>query len=173
MLHSSTETEGLIKGLVLQMVLNFMGIETFQKHPFWRQIFFSSSLYACGVFGSFDEKICRSWYGPQLNWNWKVYKGSSFFNCFELYVEWNFPEVAILVPKIRLYAWEVIGSFEDEIYTIGYAPRLNWHWKACNWTCFFFFFSDVLNYVWNRKISKVVDAVSKVCPTNIFINRNW
>ena len=51
-----------------------------------------------------------------------------FPNRFEFYVEWNFLEVAILVPKVcssRLYAWEVIGSFKDKIYTIGYAPRLN------------------------------------------------
>ena len=44
--------------------------------------FFPSSLYACGVFGSFNEKICTSWYGLQLNWNWNVYKGTSFSQSF-------------------------------------------------------------------------------------------
>ena len=34
--------------------------------------------------GSFKEKICTT----------------SFFNGFELYVDWNFPEVHILVLKI-------------------------------------------------------------------------
>ena len=117
-----------------------MGIGTFQKHPFWRQIFFSSSLYACGVFGSFDEKICISWYGLWLNW--KVYEETSFFQLFWIMCWVELSRSSHFGAKIcssRLYAWEVIGSFKDEDYTIGYASRLNWYWKACNWTCFFFF----------------------------------
>ena len=33
-----------------------------------------------------------------------------------------------MAPKAyftRLYRWRVMGSFEDEIYTIGYVPQLN------------------------------------------------
>ena len=39
MLHTSTETEGLIKELVFSMVLDYMEIGNFQKQPFWHQTF--------------------------------------------------------------------------------------------------------------------------------------
>ena len=58
------------------------GLELSRSSHSGAKNFFSSSLYACGVFGSFDEKICISRYDPQLNWNWKAYKGNSFFQLF-------------------------------------------------------------------------------------------
>ena len=45
-----------------------------------------------------------------------------FFNGFELMWNWNFPEVANLPPKVystSLYAWGVIGSFENGIVQLN------------------------------------------------------
>ena len=58
----------------------------------------------------------------------KSIKELGFFNGFELYVYWNFSDVAILVPKIcstSLYAWVIMGSFGDETYKSGYVPQLD------------------------------------------------
>ena len=46
---------------------------------------------------------------------------------------WNLSEVAISVEKVSatgLYAWGAIGSFKDEICTMGYVPQLNWNGRA-------------------------------------------
>ena len=46
---------------------------------------------------------------------------------------WNLSEVAILVAKVSptgLYAWGAIGSFKDEICTMGYGPQLNWNGRT-------------------------------------------
>ena len=53
-----------------------------------------------------------------------------FLNGFELLVDWNFSEVAILVQKIcsaSFYSKEVINSFEFDICSICYVPQLNWN----------------------------------------------
>ena len=147
------------------------GLELSRSSHFGTKIC-TSSLYACGVWQFWWETLyILIWSTIKLKLK-GLSKNFVSFNDFELYVKWNFPEVAILVPKVcssRLYAQDVVGSFEDEIYIIRYAPRLNWHWKACNWTCFFIM---VLNYVWNWKTSEVASVVPKVYPTNIFNYRN-
>ena len=75
-------------------------------------------------------------YAPQLNWNWKVYKINYVFNGFELYVNWSFPEIALLRPKICFLA-RLTDSFQVEACIFRYAPQLNWSWKAYNRTCVF------------------------------------
>ena len=78
------------------------------------------SLYAWGVIGSFKDEICIAGYAPHLN-------RTCFFKGFKLSVDWNVPKKGIRVPKscsYCLYTCGVIGSFEDEICTNGYAPPL-------------------------------------------------
>ena len=46
---------------------------------------------------------------------------------------WNLSEVAISVAKVSpigLYAWGAIGSFKDEICTMGYVSQLNWNGRT-------------------------------------------
>ena len=140
-----------LKGLLRNIFFNSLHVksELFRRSYFGTKSF-SSSLCAWEIIGSFEVETCTFQYAPQLNW--RAYNRTCFFNGSELYVDWNFPEAAIFAPKVcssRLYAWGVIGSFEDEICMIGYAPQLNWNRKACNIT---FFFAMVLNYVQNWKI---------------------
>ena len=49
--------------------------------------------------GTLEEEICIIGYVPYLNWTWRASNWTCFLNIFELYVHWNFPEVAILAPK--------------------------------------------------------------------------
>ena len=54
-----------------------------------------------------------------------ISKRTCFFNGFELFVDWNFSEVAILMPKIysvSLYVWRGTRSFKDEIRRVEYVP---------------------------------------------------
>ena len=60
--------------------------------------------------------------------SYKGYNTTCFFNGFELFVDWNFSEVAMLMLKVcstSLYAWGVIGTLEEKICTTGYVPYLN------------------------------------------------
>ena len=99
----------------------------------------STSLCAWGVIGSFDEEICTFQYAPQFNWNWRAYKRTCFFNVFEFYGDWNFPEAAILAPKFfssSLYAYGAFGSFDEKICTSWHGLQLNWNWKVYKGTSF-------------------------------------
>ena len=103
----------------------------------------STSLGAWGVIESFEEEICTFQYAPQVNWNWRAYKRTCFFNSFEFHGDWNFPEVAILALKIcysSLYACGVFDSSDEKICTFWYGPQLNWNWKVYKGTSFFQWF---------------------------------
>ena len=60
----------------------------------------STLLCAWKIKGSLKAKICAIGYVPQLGCNWRAYNRARFFKGFEWWVNWNFPEVAILAPKI-------------------------------------------------------------------------
>ena len=47
--------------------------------------------------------------------------------------------LALKVISTIMYAWAVLGSFDDLIQTIGYVPKLNWNWRPYNRAWFIFF----------------------------------
>ena len=120
-----------------------------------------ANLYEWGL-RQFERWSWTIGYVPQLNWNWRAYNRTWFFNGFELFVNWYFSEVDILTPKVfytSLYAWGTIGSFENEIGIIGYVPQLNWKRRTDSKRCFF----SGLELLFNLKFSVVVILVPKVC----------
>ena len=109
-----------LKGLlrIFFFLILYMWNQNFSDAAILAPKVYSSSLCAWEIIDSFEEETCTFQYAPQLNW--RAYNRTCFFNVFELYVDWNFPEAAILVPKMccsSLYAWGVLCSFDEKIFT--------------------------------------------------------
>ena len=86
--------------------------------------------------GSFENKICATGYVPQLTWNQRAFKRTNFFYDFELHAKLEPFRSNLFGNKNLFYEpvcmGRVLGSTEDEIFTVEFVPQLEWSWRAYN-----------------------------------------